>query len=151
MFPFDMKPSPLSFRTDSSGMLTKGARLVCANKIAQYPDQWIYITIEPKVEYSSDSQREYYFAVIVPAYVQHFAEKGRFYDKEQMHDSMMRFVGGFSNPYVNPFTGEPDAGRTSYTRLTKAQTEGYHTLCREWAARNGFDIPEPNEEPYDWR
>ncbi len=100
-------------------------------------------------ETSSASQRKYYFGVIVKAYVAHFAAKGKYYDKDDMHDMMMRAVGGFSNHYVNPFTGEPDCGRMSYNKLTKAQAEGYHTLCRQWAAeaKPSFDIPEPNEIP----
>jgi hypothetical protein len=139
------KSLPLSFYVGDDGKLTEDSRKTCANKIASFAGKKIHITIEESVEFSSESQREYYFAVIVPAFAQHFASKGQIFDKDQMHDSMMRGVGGFSNPYVNPFTGEPDGGRKSYTRLTKTQAEGYHTLCRKWAAENGFDVPEPNE------
>lgn len=113
--------------------------------IAELDGRYCQVTVGEYVPYSSDNQREYYFAVIVEAFLDHFAKQGKTMSKEQMHDSMMRFVGGFSNPFVCPFTGEPDAGRTSYTRLTKPQAEGYHTMCRQWAAENGFDIPEPRE------
>ncbi len=113
--------------------------------ISRLAGKHIKIKIWESQNTASTSQREYYFAVIVPAYIKHFALEGKTFDKEQMHDSMMRFIGGFSNPYVNPFTGEPDAGRLSYNDLTVSQCEGYHVLCRKWAAENGFDINEPNQ------
>ena len=136
----------ISCFVQSNGTITDGARKDCATAISKFPNEHINITIEKKVEYSSESQREYYFAVIVEAFINHFAQnEKKIFNKEQMHDSLMRAVGGFSNPYVCPFTGEPDAGRISYTKLTKSQTDGYHTLCRQEAAIRKFDIKEPNE------
>jgi len=134
-----------SFFVPDSGRLTDDSRLIMANVIATMAGKRIKIAVSEWKESSSDRQRKYYFSVIVPAFIVYFGSQGKFFDKDQMHDSMMRFIGGFSNPYVNPFTGEPDAGRLSYNDLTTAQCEGYHTLCRQWAAANQFDIPEPNE------
>lgn len=139
---------PFNFVVGSDGVLPIYGRELCARTIARFAGQHIHITIEPAKEYSSDKQRRYYFDVIVGAYLEYFAKQGQFYTKDDMHDIMMRSVGGFSNPYVNPITGEPDSGRMSYTKLTKGQCEGYHTLCRAWAATKGFDIPEPNEGMY---
>ena len=130
------------------GVIPVYGRELCARTIASFAGQHIHITIEAAKEYSSDNQRRYYFDVIVGAYLEHFAKKKEFYTKDDMHDIMMRSVGGFSNPYVNPITGEPDQGRMSYNKLLKTQTEGYHTMCRAWASTKGFDIPEPNEGIY---
>lgn len=136
---------PLNYKLDQSGILPKIGRMQCADRIKSLAGKHIKIKIWEAEDEASESQREYYFAVIVPAFMRHFAAEDKCFDKTQMHDSMMRAIGGFSNPYVNPFTGEPDSGRKSYTALTKKQVEGYHTLCRQWAAEHDFDIPEPNE------
>ena len=104
------------------------------------------VTLSWRLEKSSSKQRKYYFATIVPAFQDYwYATNGIHYDKDTMHDMMMRSVGGFSNPLVNPFTGEPDCKRLSYNDLTMVQCEGYHHLCRAWAASKGVDISEPNE------
>jgi hypothetical protein len=137
-----------SFQVGDDGKLTDGSRRIMANVIASMPGKRIKIAVSEWKESSSDKQRKYYFSVIVPAFIEHFAKQGKVFDKDQMHDSMMRAVGGFSNPYVNPFNGEPDAGRLSYNDLTTAQCEGYHTLCLKWGAENGFQIPMPNETIY---
>lgn len=134
-----------SFQVQDNGRITDDSRQVMANVIAGMAGKRIKIGVSEWKESSSDKQRKYYFSVIVPAYIVYFGARGKFFDKDQMHDSLMRSVGGFSNPYVNPFTGEPDAGRLSYNDLTTAQCEGYHTLCRQWAAEHDFQIPEPNE------
>ena len=130
------------FKVLDNGKLPDGIKKTLANVIPTYAGKYMKLTIEEKRESPSDRQRRYYFKVIVPAFMKHF-DNGL--NKDQMHDSMMRVIGGFNNAYVNPFTGEEDAGRKSYNDLTSAQAEGYHTLCRKWAAENGFDIPEPNE------
>lgn len=136
---------PINAVVSPEGKLPPYVSKLAQERISALAGRHIKIKIWEAQKTASESQREYYFAVIVPAYVNHFALEGKRFDKEQMHDSMMRFIGGFSNPYVNPFTGEPDAGRLSYNDLTVAQCEGYHTLCRKWAAENGFDIPEPSQ------
>lgn len=124
---------------------TEGRKIVDA--IRRNEGKRVRVSVSEAVELASDKQRKYYFSVIVSAYQSYFAKQGKYFTKDQMHDSMMRSIGGFSNPYVNPFSGEPDPGRISYNSLTKKQTEGYHTLCRQYGAENyGLDIPEPNEE-----
>jgi len=127
------------------GRLPDGIKHSLATLLPSYAGKKINFTIEETKDTASDKQRRYYFGVVVPAYQQYFKEKGQSFDKDNMHDAMMKSIGGFNNPFVNPFTGEPDDGRKSYNDLTKAQAEGYHTLCRKWAAEHGFDIPEPNE------
>lgn len=142
--------NPLNFMVQDDGKLTDGSRQVCANVISSFAGKHITIEIAEKKDTSSSRQRRYYFGVIVPAFQQYFADQGTEYDKDNLHDSMMRNIGGFNNPFVNPFTGEPDEGRKSYNDLTKAQTEGFHTLCRKWLAEKGVDCPEPNEAEYDY-
>lgn len=133
------------FMVLESGKLPEGIKHTLARVIPEYAGKYVRLTLEEKQESPSDKQRRYYFGVIVEAYIEHFKANGKILDKDQMHDSMMKTIGGFNNAFVDPFTGEPDEGRLSINDLTKAQAEGYFTLCRKWAAENGFDIPEPNE------
>lgn len=132
------------------GKLPIGTKETLARLIPQYAGKPLSIMLEETKDTASDRQRRYYFGVIVPAFQQYFADQGQRYDKDNLHDAMMRNIGGFNNPFVNPFTGEPDDGRKSYNDLTKAQAEGFHTLCRKWLAEKGVDCPEPNEEMYDY-
>ena len=137
-----------SFQVGDNGKLTDVSRQIMANIIATLPGKRIKISVSEWKESSSDRQRRYYFKVIVEGFIDYFAnrpENPMIFDKKTMHDQLMRAVGGFSNPYVNGFTGEPDAGRISYNDLSTAQCEGYHTLCRMEAAKRKFTILEPNE------
>lgn len=138
-----------SFQVQDNGQITTDSRQIMANVIAGMASKRIKIAVSEWKESSSERQRRYYFKVIVEAFIEYFSKVGKVFNKEQMHDSMMRSIGGFANPYVNPFSGEPDAGRLSYNDLTTAQAEGYHTLCRQWAAEHDFQIPEPNEVDYE--
>lgn len=132
---------------DARGVLPPYVSDRAKNLIKELAGKKIYITIDEYSVKSSNEQRRYYFGVIVRDCVKYFAvEEKKVFTKEQMHDSMMRYIGGFSNPYVSPFSGEPDAGRVSYNDLTTAQAEGYHTLCLKWAAGKGFQIALPNEK-----
>jgi hypothetical protein len=133
---------------DGDGKPNEQIRNAVRDRFAELDGEPITLEINPCKETTSDKQRRYYFKIVVPAFIKHFAERKESplrFDTDTMHDQMMRAVGGFSNPYVNAFTGEPDAGRISYNKLTTAQCEGYHTLCRKWAAENKFNVPEPNE------
>lgn len=136
----------LTFCLLETGRLPQGIKETLARIFPALAGKKIRLIIEEDGETSSDKQRRYCRGVIVPAFMDYFAKQGKHFDNDTMHDQMMRVIGGFSNPYVNAFTGEPDEGRLSYNKLTKAQTEGYHTLCRKWAAEKNFDIPEPNED-----
>lgn len=137
-----------SFFVPDTGRLTDASRQIMANVIATMAGKRIKIAVSEWKESSSDRQRRYYFKIIVQGFMDYFAnrpENPMTFEKKIMHDQLMRAVGGFSNPYVNGFTGEPDAGRMSYNDLTTAQCEGYHHLCRMEAAKRGFQILEPNE------
>lgn len=140
----------LYMQMPENGKLPDGIRSTLATLLPRYAGKKINITIAETKDTSSDKQRRYYFSVIVPAFQKYFETQGQHYSKDNMHDAMMRSIGGFSNPFVNPFTGLPDDGRLSYNDLTKAQTEGYHTLCLKWGAEHGFQIPLPNEEQYGY-
>lgn len=139
----------MHFRVLDNGKLPSGIRETLAKLIPTYAGKHMKLTLTEAGNTASDRQRRYYFGVIVKSFVEHFSGKGETYTKEQMHNCMMRSIGGFSNPFVNPFTGEPDEGRKSYNELTKAQAEGYHVLCLKWGAENGFQIPMPDEADYD--
>lgn len=132
-----------------NGKLPESIKVLLAGVFPKYAGKEIRLTITERKASASDKQRKYYFGVIVPAFAGYFLGNGEHYTKDQLHDSMMRSIGGFNNPYVNPFTGAPDDGRVSYNDLTTAQAEGYHTLCRQWLAERGVDCPEPHEVNYE--
>lgn len=136
----------LTFRVLDDGKIPSGIRHTLSLLFPAYAGKVLRLSISEAKETASDKQRRYYFGVIVEAFVDYFQSQGKNYTKDNLHDAMMRNIGGFNNPFVNPFTGEEDAGRASFNDLTTAQAEGYFTLCRKWAAEKGFDIPEPNED-----
>lgn len=105
----------------------------------------IHFVIEDPKRYSTNPQRQYYFGVIVTAFQEYFAAAGQWYDKEDLHDMMMKEVGKLWIEEPNPFTETIDKKRRSYNSLSTTEAENYHTQCRAEAARRGFDIPEPNE------
>lgn len=131
--------------------LGEGGRLPDATKqdlasiLPNYAGKEVSISIEERGNKISDKQRRYYFKVIVSGFMSHF--KG--YSKDEMHSALMKTVGGFNNPFVNPFTGGPDESRKSLRDVTRSQAEGYFTLCRKRGAELGLNIREPNEEDYD--
>lgn len=98
---------------------------------------------EPK-RFSSDPQRRYYFAVIVPEIQQMFYEAGTVLTKDETHHWLMIHVGKWLRDVVTP-DGEITQMRRSYTDLSTMEAETHHTLCRQWAAEHGRQIPEPNE------
>lgn len=139
----------LFFKVLEGGRLPDGVKQALLTILPPLAGKEVYLEIAEKKDTASDKQRRYYFKFIVGGFQKYYAEQGINYDKDNLHDAMMKSIGGFNNPFVNPFNGEPDEGRKSYNELTKAQAEGYHTLCRKLAAEKGVDIPEPNEVPME--
>lgn len=107
----------------------------------------IHFVIEDQKRYSTNPQRQYYFAVIVTQFQQYFAAQGQWFDKDTLHEMMMTGIGNLWKEEPDPFTETIIKKRRSYNSLSTVEAENYHTLCRADAARRGFDIPEPNEVP----
>lgn len=137
----------LSFTMQENGKLPEGVKQNLLTILPLYAGKHLLMTIEEWRDRISDKQRKYYFSVIVDAFLKHFKDSGC--NKEEMHSAMMKTIGGFNTAFVNPLTGEPEDSRKSLNDLTKAQAEGYFTLCRKAAAIKGFDVPLPNERDYD--
>lgn len=135
-----------TFYVTESGRLPQGIASTLTARLKELAGKKCTIKLEEASSSTSDKQRRYYFGVIVEDFIKYFISQHQHFTKEQMHDSMMRSIGGFNKPFVNPFTGEPDDGRISYNDLTTAQAEGYHTLCLKWAAEKGFQIALPHED-----
>ena len=131
-------------KLSDDGKLPIGTKEALAVIFPRYSGKEISIAIEERGNKISDKQRKYYFKVIVAGFMEHF--KG--HSKDEMHSALMKSVGGFNNPFVNPFTGEPDESRKSLRDITRSQAEGYFTLCRKRGAELGLDIREPNETDY---
>lgn len=106
----------------------------------------VQFTIADPKRYSSNAQRQYYFGVIVSQFQHYFAAQGQWFDKDDLHETMMIEIGHLFKEDQNPFTGAIVRRRRSYNDLSTTEAENYHTQCRQWAAERGFDIPEPNEE-----
>lgn len=107
--------------------------------------QAVHIVIEPPKRYSTNSQRQYYFGVIVKSFQDYFLSHGQWHDKDELHDMMMKHIGHLWIEEPNPFTGEITKKRRSYNALSTQEAEVYHMQCRAEAASRGIDIDEPNE------
>ncbi len=105
----------------------------------------IHFVIEDQKRYSTNPQRQYYFGVIVTQFQEYFSSHGMWYDKDDLHDMMMKEIVKLWIEEPNPFTGDIQKKRRSYNNLSTIEAENYHTLCRAEAAKRGFDIPEPHE------
>jgi hypothetical protein len=137
---------PLNAVVSPEGKLPPYISKLAGERIAALSGKHIKIKIWAAEETPSDKQRKYYFAVIVHKFCQHYAG----YSKDDMHNSLMRAVGGFNKPFVNALTGEEDEDRLSWNDLSVKQAEGYMTLCRKRAAEKGFNVPEPHEDEAKW-
>lgn len=137
------------FKITEEGKLPEGIKATLARVIPEYAGKTVELELKEWKPTSSAKQLKYYCAVIVEAFQAHFHKAGKWHEKDDLHDDMMRTIGGFSNHRVNALTGEPDDGRLSYKRLTTGQAEGYHTLCRQYGAeRYQLNILEPNETEF---
>lgn len=141
---------PLNAVVSLEGKLPPYISKLAGERIAALAGKHIKIKIWEAEESPSDKQRKYYFAVIVHKFCQYLNEHGGNYSKEEMHDSLMRTVGGFNKPFINAFTGEEQHLRISYNDIGIKGAESYHTLCRKKAAELGFDVPEPHEDEAKW-
>lgn len=133
----------------SSGRLPREVEQAISNGVRFHEGKRVVVTVREEAKLSSENQRRYYFKVIVEAFQRHFKSLGQPFSKDNMHDAMMRGIGGFGKPFINPFTGQEEQGRISYMKLSTSAVEAYHHLCRMKAAELGFDVPEPNEVPFD--
>lgn len=110
------------------------------------PGQRLKLTVGKAKKYSSDPQRRYYWAVIIPRIQGLFLSNGgQYIDEQDLHSWLMWNVGGWTRERKG-VRGEKILVRRSYTDLSTLEAEEHHTKCRLWAAERGLDIPEPNEE-----
>lgn len=127
------------------GTIPTGIRLAIAGWISQFPMREIVISIAEPKRQGSGKQRKYYFTVIVPVWMEILATANdEYYDKDAAHDHLMEEVGQWYKPLKK---GQKKPVRRSYEDLDKQEREKHHTLCRMAAAKEGYDIPEPNEPP----
>ena len=103
------------------------------------------LTLGKAKKYSSEPQRRYYWAVIIP-HIQGLllTSGGQYIDEQDLHSYLMWNVGGWTAERRG-VRGEKILVRRSYTDLSTVEAEEHHLKCRKWAAERGLDIPEPNE------
>lgn len=90
---------------------------------------------EPK-KWRSDSQRKYYFAVIVRMLSEHTG-----YEEGEMHDALRwKFLQKHDAPI-------PTVRSTN--DLDTAEAERYYEDCRRFAAEMGLVVPLPNEVEFE--
>ena len=131
----------------SEGIAPAHIRRQIADAIRANTGKNLVLTLQVAKKYSSDPQRQYYFAVIVEqiaAMFQHFT--GYYWDKEETHEWLMENVGEYFE-IRNDIKGKPRRIRRSYKDLSTIEAEEYHMKCRAFAAQYQVDILEPNEVP----
>lgn len=141
-----MKLYEATCKVQETGRLPESIGIRLRDTFKSHAGKPVHIVIEPPKKYSSEPQRQYYFAVIVEAIKELFREYGTVMDKDEMHHWLMENVGKWFKEIITP-QGEPTQMRRSYMELSTFETEQHHTLCRQFGAENGIQIPEPNEEP----
>lgn len=94
---------------------------------------------------NTSPQQRYYFRTIVKTFQQCLLDDGEALNLEDVHDLMMREIGGFERVVEWP-NGRQVKARRSLKDLSTVETEDYHERCRAHAAEWwGVVIPLPNE------
>lgn len=131
---------------ESTGRLPEMEGMRVRDTLKNLATKQVRIILEEPKRYSSTSQREYYFKVIVEAWKKMLFEATDVYwDKEETHHYLMTEIGQwFKEPIL--VNGKKVLRRRSYRDLSTAETELHHTKCRGAGAQNGIQIPEPGEK-----
>lgn len=134
-----------SFTFVSNGRVPMDISLAVKDAVAEATGQRLKLTLGKAKKFSSDPQRAYYFAVIIPR-IQGLlmSAGGKWIDEEDLHSWLMWNVGKWVKERSG-VRGEKMQVRRSYNDLSTVEAEEHHTKCRQWAAERGLDIPEPNE------
>ena len=135
-----------SFTFVSEGRVPESISRAVRDAVLAARGESLKLTLAKARKLSSDPQRKYYWAVIIPRIQGLLLTRGgKYIDEDDIHAYMMR--------HVSKWLKERDIGggekmevRRSYNDLSTAEAEEHHTKCRAWAAQRGCDIPEPNEE-----
>lgn len=136
---------PLTFTFVSTGRVPESISIAVRDAVKNAQGQRLKLSLGKAKKFSSDPQRQYYFAVIIPRIQGLFLTGGgKWIDEDDLHSWLMWNVGKWTKerPGVN---GEKILVRRSYNDLSTVEAEVHHTKCRQWAAERGLDIPEPNE------
>ncbi len=104
------------------------------------------LKISPWTRQRSARQNRYYWGVVIAYIWNMFVENGNDVTREEVHDFMKLTCGKtmLTLEVVDP-QGEVHQSIKSSTKLNTKEWEQYMLACREWAARMGLQIPEPNE------
>jgi hypothetical protein len=131
--------------TVAQGHLPEPIRQRIASAMKAIPDgKKLRITLTEAKRNGSTPQQRYYFGVIVPAIQYMFMDGGTPMGVEETHHWLMEHVGKWLREVVTP-DGEITSVRRSYMDMDTLERETHHSLCRQWAAERGTDIPEPHE------
>lgn len=135
-----------SFTFTSDGKVPHDVSVAVRDAVAAAKGEKLKLTLGKVKKYSSDPQRQYYFAVIIQRIQGLLLTRGgKYVDEDDIHDYLMRHVGQWMRE-KDIGGGEKILVRRSYNDLSTIEAEEHHTKCRKWAAERGLDIPEPNEE-----
>ncbi len=106
-----------------------------------------YLLIKPKKKSSSDPQRKYYWAVIIPIFKIAIKDSwGEIYTKEKVNE-FLKLQFAFDEK-INTDTGEVlKIPRSPTNEMSTTQREDYHTQCRNLAKEYfNVEINLPNED-----
>lgn len=134
-----------SFTFISEGKVPPDISVAVRDAVAAAKGERLKLTLGKAKKFSSDPQRAYYFAVIIPRIQGLLLTRGgKYIDDDEIHDYLMWNVGKWTKNR-DMGNGEKMMVRRSYTDLSTVEAEEHHLKCRAWAAERGCDIPEPNE------
>lgn len=94
------------------------------------------VIVKRRKKTRSNPQNDYYFGVVVPAFMKIFEGAGIDYDKDKSHSIL-------ATKYL--LIHEPYSRVRSTTELSTVEFNDYLLELQQWAAEMGYYIPDPNE------
>lgn len=95
----------------------------------------------------TNSQRGYYWSVVIPTIQEHFKKEGNFIKQDELHEAIKDCLAeeeGLTTEKMNPITGEVYQTRITISNAgNKKDTAKYIDAVVRWAANYGIYIPEP--------
>ncbi len=136
---------PTYYTKVENGVIPAAIRLKIAAAIEKLDGQWIEIKINKWLGKASDSQRAYWFGVIVKSMVEHCGYDGT--DAiDRCHDDLMYLLMPEKRRKRKRITGEIIEARVSWTELTKEETTVLIERAFQYAATEwGLVIQSPKE------
>lgn len=139
-----MQPYAVRFHTDQ-GRVPRYISVEVAEFVKMHEKEHLYIEVGRVKKYRSGNQNSYYHGVVIPGIQRVFYKHGDLIDAAYAHEFAKKELGkGIFAVTRSKLTG--DVIIESSASLDTARWETWMTNIRRWAAMEGEQIKEPNEE-----